>query len=49
MRIVAIILLACVIVELVRELKLLDRNWREYGEERARERGSTARWTDFNL
>ena len=49
MSIVLILLAANLIAALRREIDLVERSWREYGEERMREGGGTSRWTDFNL
>jgi hypothetical protein len=49
MSVLVIFLLAYAIAALFRDIDRLERSWREYGEERARERGGTSRWTDFNL
>jgi len=49
MSIVVVLFAAYTIAALLEEIELLERSWREYGAERAREGGATARWTDFNL
>jgi hypothetical protein len=49
MSVIVIFLLAYAISALFRDFDLLERQWRQYGEERARERGGTSRWTDVNL
>ena len=49
MSIVVVLFAAYTIAALLEEIELVDRSWREYGEERAREGGGTVRWTDFNL
>lgn len=49
MSVIVILLLAYAISALFRDFDLLERRWREYGEERAREGGGNARWTDVNL
>jgi hypothetical protein len=49
MSFVVVLLAACAIAALFEEIDGLERSWREYGAERAREGGGSARWTDFNL
>jgi hypothetical protein len=44
-----VLLIAYGIKSLFDEIERVERSWREYGTERAREGGGTARWTDFNL